>query len=274
MFLAKRKASLMFVILNPMTHKDFALRLARRAGDIMRKNFTLGMKKEWKEDDTPITATDLAINTLVDEAVRKEFPGYSLISEEGSNMIKGSEYTWVCDPVDGTIPFSHGIPTAVFSLALTRNGESVLGLIYDPFLDRVFLAEKSKGAFMNGVKLGVSGTKILKNSLVCVTVWEDSPYNLLSLHDILLQKGMKTLMLKATLYTGTLVASGDLVANIFPGKYPWDSAALKVIVEEAGGKATDLFGEEQRYDREVRGQLATNGVLHDELLQLIKSAVL
>src|SRR3989344_1795821 len=137
-----------------MAELEFAKGIAREAGALMRQNFTLGMKKEWKDDDTPLTKTDLAINQLVLEAVQKKYPEHSYIGEEGNN-IKESEYTWVCDPVDGTIPFSHGYPTFAFSLALTKNGESILGVIYDPIMDRLVHAEKGRGAFLNGKRIAV-----------------------------------------------------------------------------------------------------------------------
>jgi fructose-1,6-bisphosphatase/inositol monophosphatase family enzyme len=131
------------------THLDFAEKLAREAGALMRQNFTLGMKKEWKSDMTPLTATDLAVNALALRRIEDAYPADAIISEEGS-IKKDSEYAWVCDPVDGTMPFSHGLPTFVFSLALTRQGESVAAVVYDPICDRLVRAEKGEGVFMNG----------------------------------------------------------------------------------------------------------------------------
>src|SRR6185369_6851970 len=101
-----------------MTHKEFALQMAQEAGGIIRSNFSMGMKKEWKEDVTPVTVSDLAINKDLIEGVKQHFPGHSVYGEEESALIDGAEYVWVCDPVDGTLPFSHGIPTCMFSLAL------------------------------------------------------------------------------------------------------------------------------------------------------------
>src|SRR3989338_9591130 len=119
---------------------DFAAGLAREAGEIMRQNFALGMKKEWKEDDSPITVTDIRINSLVLEAIQKKYPAHSFVGEEGSRIIE-SEYVWVCGPVDGTVPFSHGYPIFMFSLALVKNGMPIAGVLYDPILKRMFYAE-------------------------------------------------------------------------------------------------------------------------------------
>ncbi|MBI3626632.1 hypothetical protein HY224_01135, partial [Candidatus Uhrbacteria bacterium] len=96
-----------------MTHKDFALQLAKEAGQIIRTNFVLGMKKEWKKDNTPVTETDLRINQMVIERINSAWPGHGVLAEEGNKLIEGgSEFVWVCDPIDGTIPFSYGIPVS------------------------------------------------------------------------------------------------------------------------------------------------------------------
>ncbi len=127
-----------------MNTKQFATDLAYQAGEIIKTDFTLGMKKEWKENETPLTAADNKVNQLVVDAVNKNFPDYGLITEEGGSHHQNAEYVWICDPIDGTIPFSHGIPTCVFSIALVHEGEPILAVIYDPFMDRLFYAEKKQ----------------------------------------------------------------------------------------------------------------------------------
>jgi myo-inositol-1(or 4)-monophosphatase len=103
-------------------YKDFAIKIAYEAGVIMRNNFTLSMKKEWKHDHTPVTATDIEINALVLQKIKETYPEHDVLSEEGDSDYSGSEYVWICDPVDGTHNFSHGIPTSTFVLALTFKG--------------------------------------------------------------------------------------------------------------------------------------------------------
>lgn len=188
-------------------YKTVALDLAKRAGEIMRKNFTLWMKKDWKADRSPVTDADITINALVIEEIRKRWPDHSIIGEEQSDAIEGAEYAWVCDPVDGTIPFSNGVPLGTFVLALCRDGVPTLGVIYDPFMDRMF------------------------------------------------------------------VACGNFIASVATLNTCHDGAALKVIVEEAGGKMTDVLGNEQRYDRPINGFVASNGLVHDELLAMIRASI-
>lgn len=256
-------------------YRNFALELAEEAGKIIKTNFTLGMKKDWKSDFTPLTETDLKINQLVLDVVAKEFPEHSVIAEEGSDFSEKSEYVWVCDPVDGTVPFSHGIPTCVFALALVRNGESILGTVYDPFLDRLFFAEKDKGATLNKEKIAVSKSTSLEKTLVGIAGrGKNAKYGSKNkVVEFLEDKRALVLNLGSIIYMDMLVANGEFAAAIFGGDKPHDSAASKVIIEEAGGKFTDLFGKNQRYDRDVKGHLASNGTLHQELVDIIKAGL-
>lgn len=251
----------------------FAIDIARKAGDIIRRDFSLDVRKVWKADNTPLTETDLIINQLVIDSVKQKFPSHSILAEEGNDFSKESEYVWVCDPLDGTIPFSHGIPTCTFSLALVHKGESILGVIYDPFMDRMNSAEKGRGAFMNGSRISVSSNIEIKSSLIGLIQWSDAKFDLSQLEHQLQLKGAKVLNAGSISYMGALVSSGGFTATIFPGDKPHDTAALKVLVEEAGGKVTDIFGNEQRYDRPIKGHVTSNGILHEKLLALVRETI-
>lgn len=251
-------------------HKDFAIDMALQAGKIMLANFSLGMKKEWKEDSTPLTVTDTAINALVINEVNNKFPGYALLGEEASDM-RDSEYVWVCDPVDGTTGFSHGYPIFMFQMALTRNGESILGVMYDPVMKRMFYAEKGRGAFLNGQAIRVSqdiGFK-QKNKKGIIQIDGDGEMPLLELRNELLKRGAYTVAFYCASYVTALIACGEFIGEVYGADKAWDGAAAKIIVEEAGGRVTDLAGNEQRYDRPINGFVATNGLVHDELLGII-----
>lgn len=242
-----------------MTYKEFAIDLAKQAGQNIRDGFVLGIKKEWKADHTPVTAVDLKNNQLVLDAVAKTFPDHSVLAEEGSNIIKNSKYTWVCDPVDGTVPFSHGIPTCVFSLALVEDGVPVLGVIYDPFLDRMFVAELGSGAFLNGKKISVNKKDLSRG----VIAWSNRGMSEVKERF----PNLSIICLWCICYEGVLVASGELQACFYNYVNAHDIAALKVIVEEAGGKVTDRFGNEQRYDGPIKGALISNGLVHNQLIE-------
>ena len=256
-----------------MEYKEFCESLAREAGKIMKEVFTLSVDKEWKEDNTPVTVADTKINSLVIEEVKKQFPNQDIKGEEESYLDNNSEYVWVCDPVDGTIPFSHGIPTAVFSLALVKDGKPIVGVIYDPWSDRLYFAEKGKGCFLNNEKIQVNKSNDCKKSLIGVTTWRTGKYDISNIYQELNNKFLQILDLGSFIHMGALVAPGTFLAAYFPGITAHDGAAVKIIVEEAGGKVTDAFGNEQRYDQPIKGFLATNGTIHQEMLDLISKSL-
>lgn len=253
-------------------YNKLAVGLAKKAGKLIKQNFTTGMEKQWKADNTPLTVTDTTINRLVIETIKKKYPDHGIIGEEESAE-GASEYVWVCDPIDGTIPFSHGYPLSTFSLALTKNGEPVLGVVFDPFFNRLLVAEKGKGAYFGDKKLHVSKATELKKMVINIEGKGDGHYNPSELKRRLDEKGALVISIAAFVYAGILVAQGEIGGIIFGGQYPWDSAAIKVIVEEAGGEVTDLQGNEQRYDGNVNGVVVSNKKIHNLLLQEVQDSL-
>jgi myo-inositol-1(or 4)-monophosphatase len=248
------------------TYLSVATSLAKQAGEIMRKNFTLNMEKEWKGDRAPVTVTDTTINDIVLTTIKKEFPSHSILSEEGDDFSPESEFVWICDPVDGTHNFSHGIPTATFALALTHNGQPLVSVIYDPFLDRLFSAEKGKGAFLNNHPIRVSNNPMLKNTVMGMGKMKDVR-NLFPVMEFIRSHGVIVMSSLSTHYVSALLAAGEFSAVFFGGTSPHDMTASALLVEEAGGKVTNIWGEKtDRYDRDMEGQLMTNGLVHDEIV--------
>ena len=115
---------------------DTAVDIAAAAGEIMMKYFDIGVPAHWKEDNTPITVADGAINDMVIDRIAAEYPDHGVVGEEASIVKPESAYQWVCDPIDGTVPFMLGIPTNVFSLALCENGAPIVAVVADPYLQR------------------------------------------------------------------------------------------------------------------------------------------
>lgn len=252
----------------------FAQTLAHEAGDIMRHYF-LTSDRTWKDDATPITKADTEINDLVIKRVREKYPEHSIHGEERSDYTD-SKYLWVCDPIDGTLPYSSGIPASTFSLALVIDGVSTVGVVYDPFNNRLFYATKDGGAFMNDSQIHVSDQSTLENAVMNVEVLYYPKLDLevplsSSLKDALIDRGVKTFQLWSSVLSSVLVAQGTMTAVIMNGKTIQDGAAIKVIIDEAGGKVTDMYGNDQRYDEPARGFIASNGHVHDELVKIIAS---
>jgi myo-inositol-1(or 4)-monophosphatase len=247
--------------------EKFAIGLARRAGDLMRANFSLGTKKTWKEDHSPLTVTDTAINDMVIEAVRDAYPGHAVIGEEESwGDGRLADWTWVCDPIDGTIPFSHGYPTFAFSLGLAHHGEAVLGVVYDPMLDRLVVARKGHGATLNGEPVKVDGLATLQHSVVALEL----PAHFKDIRSQLRDLGCFGTSMHSFVYEGMLLGIGEFAGAIYAHDKPWDVCALDVIIKEAGGVATNVRGEANAYNGLVNGFVAAaNETIHQQLLELI-----
>jgi len=247
---------------------DFARSLADQAGEIMRRHFRMGVASRSKGDGTPVTAADEAINELVMEQVRTHFPDDAVIGEEGSSPVGSSNRVWVCDPIDGTLPFTLGVPTSLFSLALVVDGEPVVGILYDPYLDRRFEASLGQGGTVNGVSLGV-GDAPLSGAIVSIPGAQFGLTDNAALASDVIRQGGRIFSVGSITYAAALVAAGQITACVFPAQSVWDIAAVKVIVEEAGGTVTDIAGNPQRYDQPINGALISNGRSHPQLVDLV-----
>lgn len=249
-----------------------AKQLASDAGVIMKKYFNSGKDgARLKDDRTIVTKADTEINSHVISVLASETPGYSVWGEEEKSIKQDAPYTWVCDPVDGTMPFAKGLPISTFSIALVdSNGVSVVGVVHDPFTDKLYEAVRGKGAFLNGMPVHVSDINTLDGSFIDEELWvnDEEQVSFESPRNILNKQGAKVTTQCSAVITGSMVATGSYEAMLFGQGKPEDIAALAVIVTEAGGKVTDLFGNEQRYDTNIRGAVVSNGHLHDKLVDL------
>lgn len=249
---------------------QFATEIAKEAGNIMKKYFARKDISSYKGDKTIVTLADKEINSYLIKRVKEKYPTHCVDGEE--EQFGKSKYVWVCDPVDGTAMYARSIPVAVFSLALVIDGISTIGVIYDPFTDNIYTAIKGSGAYQNDEKITVNNYDLEDmKSVSHFDIWPEADYDI---SNALQELGRKTYFigLGSIIRACTCVASGEFILAIYPGtKHKnCDIAAAKVIVEEAGGKVTDLFGNEQRYDRSINGAVISNGKVHDEVVDTIK----
>jgi fructose-1,6-bisphosphatase/inositol monophosphatase family enzyme len=248
---------------------ETAVELGAAAGEIMLRYFDSGVAVEWKSDATPVTVADKAINAMVIERISAEYPDHGIVGEEASKSRPNAPMQWVCDPIDGTVPFMLGIPTNVFALALCENGEPIVAVVVDPYLSRTYTASRGGGAFCNERKLSVSARAQLGGSTMNVSGrGDDGPADGAGIYEDLHAAGAILLHHHAILYETILVASGMFDGAIYAKSHAWDAAAGVLLVGEAGGKATDLCGRWQRYDRPIRGAVFSNGRVHDDLVRL------
>ena len=253
---------------------EFAKEIAIYAGDIMLKLYNSNIDKGFKEDRTVVTIVDKEINKYLIDKVKEIYSNHSVIGEEESYKTD-SDYVWVCDPLDGTGMYVNHIPVFVFSLALVYDGEPIVGVVYNPIENNMYTAIKGKGAYCNGKKISVNNKHL--GDLGYRTNIEI--FNNKIIDEIALMKDIKSISklscIGSVARSSMAVATGDFSCDVFPGTSHGncDIAASALIVKEAGGKVTNFYGEEQRYDESINGALITNGISHDEMLQKVKKYV-
>jgi len=260
---------------------SFAKDLAREAGEIIRNNFSKSTRTI-KSNNTPVTETDLAVSNLIHDRISKRFPDHAIMDEEKSNEYAHShEYVWICDPIDGTIPFSHRIPTSMFSLGLCKDGKSLLGVAYDPYMDRLYHAVHGKGASLNDKPITVGNQRLSRGeTLFTIPYWFaprrswSDPFDYNKFFAICHKKGIITSTVESIVYLSMLFAEGAIVGAVMPSAYPWDRAAATVIIREAGGVMTDEKGRELEVFGDHRLIIIANPQVHPELLSLIQSCLL
>lgn len=250
---------------------EVAKAVAHEAGGIMLESFDIGTPHTFKDDYTPLTEVDKQVNAHVLARLGAAFPEHSLLGEEGERATD-SEYVWVFDPIDGTVPYLRGIPTNVFSLALVKDGEPILGVVYDPYLKRLYQAVKGEGAFLNGVRMATSDH--IELSRTYIETDHHRGFKDLDLFQRLLEKDVRFLSYSSTVYSTMLVAAGQIEGVVYPGTKPWDAAAAKVIIEEAGGTTSDVRGNPQRYDAEINGFICScTKEYHAKLLEVVEPSL-
>ncbi|MCU0492256.1 MAG: inositol monophosphatase [Chloroflexaceae bacterium] len=248
----------------------FAIELAYRAGEILRAGLQQARHTESKGPTDLVSDIDKASEAMLVAAIRQRFPSHSIVAEEGSNT-EGDHYTWVIDPLDGTLNYVHGFPCFSVSIGLLLDGVPYLGVVYDPLRDELFSAERGQGAFCNQQPLRVSTTPSLIQSLLTTGF----PYERASLADNNLKEFSRILMHAqdvrrpgSAALDMAYVAAGRFDGYWELGTKAWDLAAGAVLVTEAGGQITGWQGEAWN---PFQGRIvATNGQIHAELLQLLK----
>jgi fructose-1,6-bisphosphatase/inositol monophosphatase family enzyme len=244
-----------------------AKRIATAAGEIILQYFDGEQDLQRKDDDSPVTKADILVNELVISELERSFPEDGIIGEEKSTTEYGLGRKWLCDPIDGTVGFVWGTPTAMFSLALVVDGKPVVGVVYDTFLKRMYEGVVGQGSFCNGVQLKVSD-KELAGGHVAITASVTKIRNLTYVAE--LQKaGAHLPIFSGAVYKSSLVAKGKFEGYIEAGVGAHDMAAVQVIVEEAGGKITGQDGKELDYSKPFKGAIVSNGTVHQKLVEIV-----
>jgi len=231
------------------------------------KQFTISNKEGI---NNLVTEVDHKSEDAIIEVIRKDYPGHYILSEEVGEIVQDSEYKWIIDPIDGTVNYANGIPICCVSIGLEVSGKMEMGAVYNPFINEFYFAQKGFGATMNDKKISVTDrTEVIKSCLVTgfPYTYLDLPNGPLQVFEKFIRKGVPVRRLGSAAIDLCWVAAGR-----FDGFYEhklsaWDSAAGFIIVEEAGGKVTDLSG--AYYNPYQPGIIASNGKIHDELVRIV-----
>jgi myo-inositol-1(or 4)-monophosphatase len=250
------------------TYLEVAVEIAQEAGKILREEMERPPAIDYKGDFDLVTQADRRSEQLIVRRLREHFPQHTVAAEEGTGSNTGSEFTWHVDPLDGTTNFAHKYPCFCVSMALARKSELLLGVIYNPIYQELFTAARGEGAFFNGKKIACSKIDALKNSLLCTGFPNHKRLANPNIHyywDFTLRShgvrrdGSAALDL-AYVAMGRFDSFWEFALNA------WDTAAGVILVEEAGGKISDMQG--QPYMLGGPSILASNGLIHDEMVRV------
>jgi len=249
-----------------------AIAAAREAGAAIQAVAEGGVKEivfkgEGKRD--LVTEADKRSEQIIIDAITRRYPDHRILAEEGTGTGGNGAYRWIVDPLDGTTNFAHQYPLYCVSIAVEHGGEPVVGVVFAPYMNELFVATKGSGATLNGTPIAVSGVTDLIGGLLCTGF----PYRLDGPTNNLVNWGNFVLRTQATRRDGA--AALDLcyvAAGRFDGFWelnlqPWDMAAGALIIQEAGGTISDPYGNAFRVDgHDIVG---SNGHLHTTMLDVL-----
>lgn len=223
------------------------MKAAREAGRFLKLGVGKVRNIEVKAGDKRnlVSEMDKGAEERIISIIRRNYPGHAILAEESGGSLAPAEYRWIIDPLDGTTNYLHGVPIFSVSIGIERRGELIAGVVYDPNQDEIFTAEKGAGAFLNGRQLKVSTSSVLSESLL-VTGF---PYNVTENPDNAVEHFVHFLMeargvrrLGSAAIDLCYVAAGRFDGFWEVSLSPWDMAAGALLVQEAGGRITDMAG--------------------------------
>lgn len=254
---------------------QFSEELATGAGSILKRGFNRSLKIDYKGRINPVTEYDLKSERYIVSHITKRFPDHTILAEEGGTAAEKSPYRWVIDPLDGTVNFAHGFPIYCVSIAVEFEGDIIAGAVYDPERDELFSAGKGMGAWLNKKKTRVSSEKVLQRALLATGF----AYNIgtakrtnLGLFARMAKKAQGLRRPGSAAIDPCWLACGRIDGFWEFYLHPWDTAAAKLIVEEAGGKVSRING--TTYSIFARDILASNGHIHKALMAVLTGKTL
>ncbi len=252
--------------------KEVLMKAITEAGEIIHHYFNGAFEIKNKEGiNNLVTEVDLLAEKKILEIIQGNYPEHTIISEEVGELVQVSDYQWLIDPIDGTVNFAHSIPICCVSIGLLHKNELILGAVYNPMMNELFFAEKGKGATLNGKPISVSLKSNFKKACLVTGfpyAWPDSYEHPIKVFERFILEGLPIRRLGSAALDLCWVACGRFDGFWEYNLSSWDVAAGYLIVQEAGGTITNFEGE--RYNVFEKQTLATNGLIHDEMLSIIR----
>ena len=224
---------------------EVALAAARAAGDVIRSRFNTIKDVNFKGRANVVTDVDLLAERQALDLIRREYPDFSILSEESDPIDTGSPYTWILDPLDGSRNYASGIPHVAVVVALSLRGEVVLGVTYDPMREEVFTAEKGKGVYLSGKPISVSPRREMPECILGFDMGYVDEKAVMALDLVKsLWPGMQSIRVMGSGALGLAYAAcGRLDLYFHHQLAPWDIASGLLLVSEAGGRVVDKHGD-------------------------------
>ncbi|HTQ52996.1 MAG TPA: inositol monophosphatase family protein [Bryobacteraceae bacterium] len=247
---------------------EAAVEIAREAGALLANYYARRVPYELKAEFDLVTEADRASERLIVERLRSWFPSHGIVAEEGGGHAGSSEYRWYVDPLDGTTNFAHSLPIFNVTMALEYAGEMIAGVVFDPLRQEMFTAERGAGAWLNQHRIRVSAVARLDSSLLCTGFPSRKRHLSINVH-FYHQLAMATHGVRRTGSAAidlAWVACGRLDGFWEFGLNPWDIAAGRLLVTEAGGQVSDMRGQPHAFSSSHL--LADNGHLHAQILEI------
>ncbi len=257
-----------------MTYRKVAFEAAHLAGKRLMKYYHHLKRAEIYKKSVfdLVTKADLEANQIIIKTIKRYYPNHDFLSEETGLEDNPDVYEWVIDPLDGTSNYVIGSPMFCIAIALRKQSQILLSVQYTPVTDELYYAEHGKGAYLNNIKLSVSRTTKLLDSMITFarSKHPQSRNKYVQVQKELQGKVLNMRHFGSTALTLAYVAAGRVAGGIVmpPGITSWDILPGVLLVREAGGTVTDLEG--KRWTSKSQGIVATNGRIHKQLLNIIQ----
>ncbi|MCF7887500.1 MAG: inositol monophosphatase [Candidatus Omnitrophica bacterium] len=247
---------------------DTAILAAKEAGDFLLDNFRKANKVESKGDRNLVTNLDKQAESMIRAKIDAKFPKHGIIGEEGGKKNIDSDYLWIIDPLDGTHNYIRKINIFGVSIGIVHKNKFVGGVVYMPCDDELYWAESGSGAYKNDKKIFVSPCGQLKDTSIAFdSSIRYSPKIMLDVLGDLSKEVFNIRMFGSSVRTLTYVAEGVLDCSVEFHDRPWDFSGSVAIIEEAGGKLTDLRKAPLTY--KTIGYVASNKSIHSQISEIV-----